>query len=55
MFFSVIIPLYNRPEELDELLASLCVQTLKCFEVVVVEDGSSRKGDAVVEKYRGVL
>jgi GT2 family glycosyltransferase len=31
------------------------VQTLKCFEVVVVEDGSSRKGDAVVEKYRGVL
>lgn len=55
MFFSIIIPLYNRPDEVDELLASLCEQTDKRFEVVIVEDGSTRKSDAVVEKYCGRL
>ncbi len=43
MHFSIIIPLYNRPDELDELLASLCKQTNKQFEVIVVEDGSDKK------------
>ncbi|RNC66571.1 glycosyltransferase family 2 protein [Proteiniphilum sp. X52] len=55
MFFSIIIPLYNRPDEVDELLASLCEQTDKRFEVVIVEDGSTRKSDAVVTKYRDKL
>lgn len=55
MFFSIIIPLYNRPDEVDELLASLCNQTDKRFEVVVVEDGSIWKSDTVVEKYRDRL
>lgn len=41
MKYSFVIPVYNRPDEIDELLASLEVQTLKDFEVVVVEDGSS--------------
>lgn len=41
MKYSLIIPVYNRPDEVDELLASLEVQTLKDFEVVVVEDGST--------------
>lgn len=40
IFFSVIIPVYNRPKEIDELLESLLVQTYKNFEVIVVEDGS---------------
>lgn len=55
MFFSIVIPLYNRPDELDELLASLCKQTDKRFEVIVIEDGSTRKGNRVVEKYRDKL
>lgn len=55
MFFSIIIPLYNRPDELDELLASLCEQTNQQFEVVIVEDGSTLKSDAIVEKYRNKL
>lgn len=55
MFFSIIIPLYNRPDEVDELLASLCEQTNKCFEVVIVEDGSTRKSNVVIEKYRDKL
>lgn len=41
MKYSFVIPVYNRPDEIDELLASLEVQTLKDFEVVVVEDGST--------------
>ncbi len=51
MHFSIIIPLYNRPEELDELLLSLCNQSYKKFEVIVAEDGSTNKGDKIVEKY----
>ena len=51
MLFSIIIPVYNRPQEVDELLESLCGQTFKDFEVVVVEDGSSEKCDTVCEKY----
>ena len=51
MRFSIIIPVYNRPQEVDELLESLCLQTFKDFEVVVVEDGSTEKCNAVCEKY----
>jgi glycosyltransferase involved in cell wall biosynthesis len=49
--FSVIIPVYNRPQELEELLSSLAEQTYTNFEVIVVEDGSSERSDAVAEKY----
>ena len=41
MKYSVIIPVYNRPDEVDELLESLTHQEVKDFEVVVVEDGSN--------------
>lgn len=55
MKYSVIIPVYNRPDEVDELLESLTVQTFKDFEVVVVEDGSSIPCREVTEKYDKVL
>lgn len=51
MYFSIIIPVFNRPYELDELLLSLCEQSYKLFEVIVVEDGSSIKSDKIVCKY----
>lgn len=51
MKYSVIIPVYNRPDEVNELLESLTLQTYKDFEVVVVEDGSSIPCQEVVEKY----
>jgi glycosyltransferase involved in cell wall biosynthesis len=54
--FSFIIPVYNRPEEINELLESLSKQTYtKRFEVVVVEDGSTIASDAVISKYKDVL
>ena len=41
MRFSVVVPVFNRPDEVNELLESLTKQTLKDFEVIIVEDGSS--------------
>lgn len=55
MFFSVIIPVFNRPSELFELLQSLTQQTFCGFEVVVIEDGSDIKSDQVVASFRDRL
>ncbi|KIO78840.1 beta-lactamase regulatory protein [Pedobacter lusitanus] len=55
MFFSIIIPLYNRPQEIDELLATLCLQTYTQFEVVVIEDGSSLTAEDIVKSYADKL
>lgn len=55
MKYSIIIPVYNRPEEADELLESLTRQTLKDFEVVIVEDGSTKPCKEVAEKYADSL
>lgn len=55
MDISFIIPVFNRPAEIEELLSSLSLQTRKGFEVVVVEDGSTLNSKAVVEQYRDQL
>lgn len=55
MFFSLIIPAYNRPGEIFELLTSLKEQSYSGFEVIVVEDGSSLKCDKVVEQFSSFL
>ena len=56
MYFSFIIPVYNRPDEIDELLDSLTRFTSTItFEVVVVEDGSSITCEAIIEKYQSKL
>jgi len=56
MFFSFIIPVYNRPDEIDELLQSMVVlQYDKPFEVVIVEDGSTINCEHIVAKYRSKL
>lgn len=41
MLFSIIVPVYNRPDEMADLLASLDAQTDRGFEIVIVEDGST--------------
>lgn len=51
MKYSIIIPVFNRPDEVDELLESLTRQTHSDFEVLVVEDGSSVPCQSVVERY----
>lgn len=51
MKYSFIVPVYNRPDEVDELLDSLTRQTLTGFEVIVVEDGSAVPCAEVCRKY----
>ncbi len=55
MKYSIIVPVYNRPDEVDELLESLSNQTLKDFEVIIVEDGSTRNCKDVCDKYADIL
>jgi glycosyltransferase involved in cell wall biosynthesis len=54
--FTIIIPVYNRPNEIDELLHSLVLQSFqKEFEIVIIEDGSNQKSDLIIEKYQEKL
>ena len=55
MKYSIIVPVFNRPDEVDELLESLTRQTLKNFEVVIVEDGSKIPCKDVCDKYANIL
>ncbi|HMP95265.1 MAG TPA: glycosyltransferase, partial [Phnomibacter sp.] len=52
---SLIVPVFNRPAEVEELLQSLTTQTNSRFEVVLVEDGSQVPCLPVVEKYQQQL
>ncbi|MBQ7572451.1 MAG: glycosyltransferase [Bacteroidaceae bacterium] len=51
MKYSIIVPVFNRPDEVDELLESLTRQTCRDFEVVIVEDGSEVRCEDVVRRY----
>jgi glycosyltransferase involved in cell wall biosynthesis len=55
MRYSIIVPVFNRPDEVNELLESLTRQTLKDFEVIIVEDGSKIPCKDVCNKYAGIL
>ena len=55
MKYSIIVPVFNRPDEVDELLKSLTRQTFSDFEVVIVEDGSQVRCEDVVQRYSGCL
>ena len=55
MKYSIIVPVFNRPDEVDELLESLSNQTRKDFEVIIVEDGSVKNCKDVCDKYADIL
>ena len=55
MKYSIVVPVYNRPDEVDELLESLSNQTQKDFEVIIVEDGSVKTCKDVCGKYADIL
>lgn len=54
-YFSIIVPVYNRPNEVEELLESLTKQSFIDFEVIIVEDGSTVKCDEVVQNFQNSL
>lgn len=51
MKYSIIVPVYNRPDEVEELLSSLCEQTVQTFDVHIVEDGSDIPCKAVCDRF----
>lgn len=53
--YSVIVPVYSRPGEAEELLLSLTRQRQRDFEVLVIDDGSAQRADTVIDKFRGAL
>ena len=55
MKYSIIVPVFNRPDEVDELLESLTHQTEKDFEVVIVEDGSQTPCEEVCKRYENLM
>ena len=56
LHFSIIVPVFNRPNEVEELLDSLSKQNFsKSFEVVIIEDGSTEKSDLITDKYKDRL
>lgn len=50
-FFSIIVPVYNRPQEVKELLDSLIDQSYRNFEVIVIEDGSEQDSAHLMNDY----
>ena len=55
MLLSVIIPVYNRPDEVRELLDSFAGQSFRDFEIIVVEDGSKVRCKQIVDSFAGRL
>ncbi len=56
MKYSFIIPVYNRPEEIVELLQSMAALDYEeDFEIVIIEDGSTRTSEDVIDKFEGKL
>ena len=55
MLYSIIVPVYNRPGEVKELLDSLAAQTVKPFELVIIEDGSKERCDHLLGHYRSLF
>ena len=55
VFYSIIVPVYNRPDHMKSFLECLVRQGYKDFEVIVVESGSSVKSDRVVENFKNEL
>ncbi|WP_276392682.1 glycosyltransferase [Eudoraea chungangensis] len=56
LFFSIIIPVFNRPEEIHELLESLTSLGYKeAFEILIIEDGSNMPAADVVQKFQKQL
>lgn len=54
LHFSFVIPVYNRPQEIKELLESLC-KVDGSFEVVIVEDGSQDTCEEIVNDFKEEL
>lgn len=51
MKFSIIIPLYNKAPYIRKALETVCAQTYRDYEIIVVNDGSTDDSAVVAESY----
>lgn len=55
LFYSFIVPVYNRPDHVINLFQSMILQSYKNFEVILIESGSTIKSDLVVKQFENKL
>ena len=55
MKYSVIVPVFNRPKEMKEFLKSLTKQSYRNFELIIIEDGSTKTCYWIMQKYSNEL
>tara|TARA_B100001245_G_C22881953_1_gene424199 strand:+ start:272 stop:1207 length:936 start_codon:yes stop_codon:yes gene_type:complete len=55
MKFSIVIPVYNRPDQIKELLQSIIDQTFRDLEIIIVEDGSVISSEEIVNNYSKII
>ena len=55
MNYSIVVPVYNRPNEIKELLDSLASQRYKDFETIIIDDGSSLRSECMVDAFKGKI
>ena len=51
--YSIIVPVYNRPEEINQLILSISNQSFKNLEVIIVDDGSQISSRGIFENFTG--
>lgn len=48
---SIVVPVYNVEKYLEKCLISLCRQTYKNIEIIVIDDGSTDRSQEIIKKY----
>ncbi len=54
-FYSLIIPVFNRPDEIETVIKCLLKQTYPFFELIIVESGSTNTAENIVNQYKNKL
>ena len=59
VFLSIIVPVYNVEDYIHQCIDSVLVQTLKNYEIILIDDGSSDLSSQICDEYadvnRGVI
>lgn len=50
--YSVIVPVYNVEKVLERCIKSILQQTIKNFELILIDDGSTDKSGMICDEYQ---
>lgn len=51
-YFSIVIPVYNKEQFVGETLKSVLAQTFTDYEIIIVNDGSTDKSEAIIQSIK---